>query len=327
MNSIGRIFRVAIFGESHGEAVGVTIDGVPSGLSLSPVDFIEDLGKRKTGIEGTSKRLESDLPLILSGVFNGFSTGAPLTVIFRNENQNSNDYSEGSKYLPRPSHSDFAYFKKFRGYNDYRGGGCSSGRLTLALVTAGVVAKKIIPYEISSRIKSIKGEEAYDELVRAAAERRDSIGGIIETTVRNVPAGIGEPFFFSLESYISQLVFSIPGAKGIEFGVGFEASNMLGSEFNDSIIDTNGTSLSNNAGGINGGVSNGNNIVFRVAYRPTASIGVEQDTIDLRTGEKAVIAIQGRHDVCYALRVPIVQSAATAIALADMYLLSRAYNC
>jgi chorismate synthase len=324
MNSFGTIFRVSIFGESHGPALGVTIDGCPPGIEFSEQDMEPDIKRRMPGAAGTTPRREPDIPEILSGVFNGITTGVPLTVIFRNSDVKSGDY-ERLKSLPRPGHADFTAMKKFSGYNDYRGGGHFSGRLTLGLVAAGVLAKKIIAgVKIRSEILEIAGVKDFTEtLVKITAEG-DSAGGIIEVRMTGIPAGLGEPFFNSFESYISHLVFSVPAVKGIEFGSGFASARMKGSEHNDPIISPDGKTSTNNSGGINGGISNGNEIVFRAAIKPTPSIRLEQETLNVTTGVMESFTIRGRHDACIALRVPVILEACAAIAAADLYLISRA---
>lgn len=317
MNSFGTNFRVQIYGESHGKGVGIILDGVPAGISLSESDFLDDLTKRKSGAKGTTPRIESDLPNLLSGVFNGFTTGAPLNVFFENNNVKSKDYSNLVKQ-PRPGHADFVANKKFCGFQDYRGGGHFSGRLTLCLVAAGVVAKKMIStVRFDTRLIEAGGNKNIEEAIDRAIENKDSIGGIIECTIKDVPVGIGEPFFNSIESNIAHLAFAIPAIKGIEFGAGFSASKMTGIEHNDAILDQSGKTETNNAGGINGGLSNGNDIVFRIAVKPTSSISKSQSTLNIDNDKVEELKITGRHDVCIALRVPVVCEAIAAIAMAD----------
>lgn len=316
MNSFGRIFRVTIFGESHGPSVGVSIDGCPAGIPLSAEDLLGDLARRKGGGSGTTARVEADTPTITSGHFEGRTTGAPITISFQNSDVRSGDYEE-FRDKPRPGHADMAARIKYGGFNDYRGGGHSSGRLTVGLTAAGAIAKKIIePVSTSAAIVSNDTEKA----ASAAAGEGDSVGGIIECRCKSVPAGLGEPFFDSAESMIAHIAFAIPAIKGIEFGVGFKAAAMRGSEYNDPITDSQGHTSTNNTGGISGGITNGNEIVFRVAVRPTASIAKEQETVDLKTGKMTKISVGGRHDACIALRAPVVVEAVAAIALADLML-------
>jgi len=325
MNSFGTIFRINIFGESHGKWVGVTIDGCPAGIDLTESDLLPDLERRKPGAAGTTPRKEDDAPIFVSGVFNYKTTGAPLTIVFENNNTRSADY-ESLRDTPRPGHADFVLDKKFNGYNDYRGGGHSSGRLTVALVAAGVVAKKILTgVNINASLTEAGGNTEIEAAINKAIADQDSIGGIVTCTVNGLPVGIGEPFFNSVESVISHAVFSIPAVKGIEFGSGFAAALMTGSEHNDAIIDDLGTTITNNAGGINGGISNGNEVYFRVAIKPTSSTPQQQHTWNNKSQSVEAFTVKGRHDLCIALRVPVVVEAVTAIALADLFLNHAGY--
>ncbi len=326
MNTFGRLFRIHVFGESHGSLVGVCLDGVPAGLHLLEKDFEADLSRRKPGKVGTTPRQESDKPSLASGVFNGRTTGAPITILFGNENTISSDYANLVS-SPRPGHSDFVAREKFKGFNDYRGGGHFSGRLTLALVAAGVVAKKILnDVIISADLISAGGSINIDEAVNCAVKSGDSIGGIVECRVENLPVGLGEPFFDSVESVISHLAFATPAIKGIEFGSGFAAATMRGSQHNDPIIDATGKTKTNNSGGLNGGITNGNELVFRVAVKPASSISHKQETFNCQTQKVEALEIKGRHDACIARRVPVVLEAITAISLADLLLIDRAYR-
>lgn len=321
MNTFGRNFRVQVFGESHGEAIGVVVDGVKAGIPLCKEDFMNDILRRKSGAMGTTPRIESDEPEILSGVFEGHTTGAPIAIIFRNLNARSGDY-DALKDVPRPGHADYAASVKFEGFNDPRGGGHFSGRLTLLLVAAGVIAKKqfcsSVGYglEIKAELKEIGGETNKDRwaaLLEKTAHEGDSLGGIVECLIAGIPAGLGEPFFDSVESLISHAVFSIPGVRGIEFGDGFAASRMKGSDHNDVFPLTK-----NGAGGINGGITNGAPIVFRVAFKPTSSIAKTQKTLNVKTGEAVDLNVLGRHDTCFALRTPVIVEAVAAIVLANL---------
>ena len=318
MNTFGRLFRVSIFGESHGELVGVLIDGCPPGLQLSVSDFTDDLERRKGGTKGTTTRKEADRPLIRSGIKDGMTTGAPLLIVFENKDTNSEVY-ERLRYTPRPGHADFTAWKKYKGFNDYRGGGQFSGRLSVGLVAAGVVAKRLCQdFVFKAKLVEAGGSTEIYSAIEAAMKDKDSVGGIVECKISGAPAGLGEPYFDSVESLISYAVFSIPGVKGVEFGSGFQGSRMRGSEQNDEIVDLNGRTRTNNAGGINGGITNGNDIIFRVAIKPTSSIGIQQSTIDLRTGKKTAVTVTGRHDVCIALRMPVIIEAMAAIVMADL---------
>lgn len=323
MNHWGRIFSVSIFGESHGKGVGITIDGCPAGIPLKISDFSEDLNRRRAGAKGTTPRIEADIPNLLSGVFEDKTTGAPLTIWFENTNTRSKDYSILRKQ-PRPGHADYVAEKKYKGFQDYRGGGHFSGRLTLALVAAGVVAKKIVEeVKIIAEIESIKGRNDIENVIEEAIAKQDSVGGIVRCAAHNIPIGWGEPFFDSIESAISHLAFAVPAIKGIAFGSGFDAALMWGSESNDLIINKKGETATNNSGGINGGISNGNELCFKVAVKPTSSIGVAQKTIHLESGKQEELRIKGRHDACIALRVPVVLEAITAMALADFKLIRK----
>ena len=324
MNSWGDRFRLSIWGESHGQQVGVSIDGVPAGIALSEEDFTADLERRRAGAAGTTPRKESDTPHIVSGIYNGFTTGSPLTIEFLNENTRSGDYRNLTIH-PRPSHADWVAQQKWGGYNDPRGGGHFSGRITLGMVAAGVVAKKILGEEVkfSTDIIEIGGsrdKEQWDAIISSAQQSQDSVGGVVECRVQGVKAGLGEPFFDSVESLAAHLLFSVPAVKGVEFGAGFEAARMRGSEHNDPIISADGTTATNHAGGIVGGITNGNEIVARIAVKPTASIAQPQQTLNLESGKVEELVIKGRHDVCITLRAAVVAEAALAIALADLKL-------
>lgn len=323
MNSFGRIFRVHIFGESHGDCVGLTIDGCPAGLPLSAGDFTADIERRKPGALGTTPRKEDDMLQIKTGVFNGKATGAPVTILFENNNTRSADY-EKQRAVPRPGHADFVASKKFGGFEDYRGSGHFSGRLTVCLVAAGVIAKKILKgININANITEIGGETDLDTGLQKAFDAKDSVGGIVECKVTGLPPGLGEPFFDSAESLISHAVFAIPAVRGVEFGTGFAAAKMFGSQHNDAIEDKTGKTFTNHAGGIVGGLTNGNELVFRIAIKPTSSTPQEQHTLNTETGNVESFSVKGRHDLCIALRVPVVLEAVTALVLADLLLLEQ----
>lgn len=349
MNSFGRKFRVSIFGESHGELIGVVLDGVPAGLDLSEQDFEQDILRRKSGAKGTTPRVEEDKPQIVSGVFEGHTTGAPLTIVFKNNNTHSSDYEQFAA-MPRPGHADLTAAIKWDDCQDSRGSGHFSGRLTLPIVAAGVVAKKVLAdatilddapvNEVNARIVEMGGVDFSTSLemtkgvlemtggplemtgeaqkvLEQAIKDGDSIGAVVECVVPDIDLGYGEPFWDSVESVISHAIFSIPGVRGIEFGDGFKAAAMRGSEHNDP-IGPDGRPLKNGAGGVNGGITNGAPIVFRVAFKPTSSISRPQQTFNFQTGEMDTLAVKGRHDVCFALRTPVIVEAMTAIALADL---------
>ena len=332
MNSFGRKFRVSIFGESHGELVGVVLDGVQPGIELSEEDFVQDLARRKSGAKGTTPRIEEDRPMLVSGVYEGCTTGAPLTIVFRNMNTKSSDYSQFAA-MPRPGHADLTAALKWDDYQDPRGSGHFSGRLTLPIVAAGVVAKKLLysltildetpAKEVNARLVELGGssdEQTWQEAIGKAMEEGDSLGAVVECTVPEIDPGYGEPFWDSVESTIAHAIFSIPGVRGLEFGDGFQAARMKGSEHNDP-IGADGRPLKNGAGGVNGGITNGAPLTFRVAFKPTSSIRKPQQTFNFQTGEMDTLEIKGRHDACFALRTPVVVEAMTAIALADLALL------
>lgn len=331
MNAFGRIFRVHIFGESHGESAGINIDGVPAGLPLCVEDFLEDIERRKGGTQkGTTPRQESDLPIFKSGIFNNITTGAPITILFENNNTRSGDYQK-QRAVPRPGHADFVAHHKFGGFEDYRGGGHFSGRLTVCLVAAGVIAKKLLQHiTVKSTILEIGGETDLEKGLQKAIDHKDSIGGIVECRVNGLPIGLGEPFFDSAESLLAHAVFAIPAVRGIEFGTGFAAARMFGVEHNDAIINANGNTTTNHAGGVVGGITNGNELVYRIAIKPTSSTPKEQQTLNWDTNEIEAFSVKGRHDLCIALRVPVVLEAVTAMVFADLMLLEqhipRIYN-
>lgn len=321
MNSFGTIFRLSIFGESHGSAVGIIIDGCPAGIELSNPDFEKDIERRKGGIQkGTTPRKEADEPKFLSGLFNGKTTGAPLTIVFENTNTRSEDYAK-QKDIPRPGHADFVAGEKFKGFNDYRGGGHFSGRLTVCLVAAGVVAKKILAQKgisVRAEILEMGGEADIEKGLQKAIDAKDSVGGIVECTASGLPIGLGSPFFNSVESLIAHAAFSIPAIKGIEFGAGFSAAKMFGVEHNDILLDKSGKTATNHSGGVLGGLSNGNDLVYRVVVKPTSSTPKEQTTLNVATGKMDTLSVKGRHDLCIALRVPVVLEAVTACVLTDL---------
>ena len=334
-----------MFGESHGELIGVTLDGVPAGLELCEEDFTEDILRRKSGAKGTTPRIEADQPMIVSGVFEGHTTGAPLTIVFKNTNTHSSDYSQFAA-MPRPGHADLTAALKWDDCQDPRGGGHFSGRLTLPIVAAGVVAKKMLSdltmldetpcNAVNAQIVELGGialkdvstsldmtdkqlPQEWKDAIDQAIKDGDSLGAIVECTVPNIDPGYGEPFWDSVESQIAHAVFAIPGVRAIEFGDGFHAAAMKGSEHNDPIGE-DGRPTKNGAGGINGGITNGAPISFRIAFKPTSSIRKAQQTFNFATGQMDTLEVPGRHDACFALRAPVVVEAMTAIVLADLAL-------
>ncbi|BAV08466.1 chorismate synthase [Filimonas lacunae] len=306
--------------------MGINIDGVPAGLPLSVDDFLADIERRKGGTQkGTTPRQETDLPIFKSGVFNNITTGAPLTILFENNNTRSGDYQK-QRAVPRPGHADFVAGKKFGGYEDFRGGGHFSGRLTVCLVAAGVIAKKLLAtldISTAATILEIGGEADLEKGLQKAIDAKDSIGGIVECRVQGLPVGLGEPFFDSAESLLAHAAFAIPAVRGIEFGTGFASARMFGVEHNDAIADSTGKTVTNHAGGIVGGITNGNEMVYRIAIKPTSSTPKEQHTWNSETNEVETFSVKGRHDLCIALRVPVVLEAVTAMVFTDLLLLEQ----
>jgi len=349
-NSIGKEFIVTTFGESHGKIVGLVVDGCPAGLPLSEVDIQVDLDRRiPAEPKIVSGRVEKDFAKILSGVLNGFTTGAPIALMVENKEVDSSDY-EAIKDLPRPGHADYPARIKYGGFNDYRGGGRFSGRVTVALIMAGAIAKKLLGkfdvdvlayttaigkvksekefsveeirknrYEAATRCPDLACAERMEEVIVSARKEGESVGGIVECLALNVPVGIGEPLFDSLDADLAKALFNVPAVKGVEFGLGFAIAELKGSESNDSYIIQGGkvSTATENMGGILGGLSNGMPIMMRVAIKPTPSVGKEQKTVNLSSMKKANLAIKGRHDPCVVPKaVPAVESA-VAITLAD----------
>ena len=350
----GNNIKISIFGESHGNAIGITIDGVPPGVHINMEEISVEMGRRAPGKSKLStQRKEEDIPEILSGYFEGKTTGTPICAIIRNSNSKSKDYSK-IKNVMRPGHADYTGRIKYDGFNDYRGGGHFSGRITAPLVFAGAICKQILSTKgisVAAHVNSIgnikddsfldvalseelinsfKNKELSlinknleqlmrDEILKAKKEM-DSIGGTIECAVLGVKPGIGSPFFDSIESTLSHLIFSVPAVKGIEFGRGFDISKMRGSKANDEyyIDDNKIKTKTNNNGGILGGISNGMPIIFNVAIKPTPSIYKEQKTINIDTKEETILAIEGRHDPCIVQRVLPVIEAVTAIGILDL---------
>lgn len=324
-SSYGKWVRISIFGQSHSEAIGVTIDGLPAGIRIDMAALQRFMNRRAPGQSRYSTpRKEADRPEFISGLVEDITCGAPLTALIRNTNTKSKDY-DNIRDIPRPGHADLTAHIKYRGFEDVRGGGHFSGRLTAPLCAAGGIFKQILQrkgIEIDARIVEIGGnsEDPYAEIDRAR-EDLDSVGGIVECRVTGVPAGIGDPMFDGVENTIAQTVFAIPAVKGIEFGAGFSAAGMRGSQNNDPFyMDEDGKirTRSNNSGGILGGITNGMEIVFRCAFKPTPSIAKPQDSISWSTGKDAVLEIKGRHDPCIVPRaLPCVESAA-ALALINL---------
>jgi len=349
-NSIGREFTVTTFGESHGKVVGVVVDGCPAGLPLSEADFQEELDRRiPAEPKIVSARIEKDAAEIQSGVFNGYTTGAPIAVTVENRETKSSDY-DAIKDLPRPGHSDYPARIRYGGFNDYRGGGRFSGRVTVALIMAGVIAKKLLGrynidvlaytkaigqiksektftpaeirknrYRAATRCPDLACAERMEDAIVAAKQSGDSLGGVVECLALNMPVGVGEPLFDALDADLAKALFSVPAVKGVEFGAGFTAAQLRGSENNDAFLVKGGkvVTATENAGGILGGLSSGMPIVIRVAIKPTPSISKEQQTVNLSSMETASISIKGRHDPCVVPKAVPAIEAAVAVTLAD----------
>ncbi|MCK9478996.1 MAG: chorismate synthase [Firmicutes bacterium] len=315
----GNNLKITIFGESHGEAVGAAVCGLPAGMTVD-FDFISNELLRRAGGRDrfSTSRRESDEFKFVSGVFEGKLTGAPVCCIIPNADTRSADYHK-IKNLMRPSHADYTAFVKYGGHNDYRGGGHFSGRITAALVAAGALCKLFLMQKGITVESKLLTEDLENKILQAKSEK-DSVGGKVEVAICGVKAGVGSPFFDSVESILSHLFFSIPGVKGVEFGAGFALTDMKGSMANDEFYAENGKvyTKTNNSGGINGGITNGMPIVARLAFRPTTSIAKEQSTIDISTMTNVKIEVKGRHDPCIARRGAIVAESAAAIGIAEL---------
>jgi chorismate synthase len=346
-NSLGKLFTITSFGESHGRCIGTTIDGCPAGLPVSEEDIQREVDKRKPTSPIATTRAEEEKVEILSGVFNGITTGAPITLLIWNKDVDSSEY-EKMRFRLRPGHADYTAFMKYGGFNDFRGGGRFSGRITATFVMAGAIAKKLldrISVEVLAHtveiggIKTKPGEfdeirqvdqnplkcadaEAAKEMLKAIEKAKaegDSVGGIIEGIALNVPVGLGEPVFAALDEELAKALFAIPAVKGVEFGSGFAAARKRGSENNDpfTIKDGKIVTVTNNAGGILGGISNGMPIVVRVAVKPTPSIARKQETVNIKTMESASLEVRGRHDACIVPRAVPAVEAMMAVTLCD----------
>lgn len=322
-NSFGHRLKITIFGSSHAAEVGVLIEGVPRGVALPMDAFMADIERRRPTRLGETPRHEADIPTIEGLDANDCTTGEVLRISFKNSNIRSRDYDH-LRRQPRPSHADLVQLRKYGDKCDIAGGGMASGRMTVALVAAGVVAKAILKNVVfNTRLIEVGGEcdEAkFEDIISRAAVDGDSVGGVVECRISGITEPLGEPFFDSVESVMAHLLFSIPAVKGVEFGDGFESARKRGSERNDMIISESGETYTNNEGGINGGIANGNDIVVRVAIKPTPSIVKEQMTYDFAKGEVSPLVIGGRHDACIARRAAVVVEAMAALALADLKL-------
>ena len=322
-NSFGNRLKITIFGSSHAAEVGVLVEGAPRGVVLPMEAFMADIERRRPTRPGETPRHEADIPTSEGLDADGRTTGKLLRISFKNSNIRSRDYDH-LRRQPRPSHADLVQLRKYGEECDIAGGGMASGRMTVALVAAGVVAKTILPHvEFQTRLIEVGGEcdEAkFEDIISRAAVDGDSVGGVVECRISGITEPLGEPFFDSVESVMAHLLFSIPAVKGVEFGDGFASARKRGSVRNDMIISESGETYTNNEGGINGGIANGNDIVVRVAIKPTPSIVKEQMTYDFAKGEVSPLVIGGRHDACIARRAAVVVEAMAALALADLKL-------
>lgn len=360
-NNFGTNISMTIFGESHGPCIGITLDGLPSGFKINLERIKEDMEKRKAKGSISTQRHEDDEVEIISGFFNGYTTGTSLTILIQNKNTQSKDYSD-IQYRLRPGHADFSAYEKYHGFQDYRGGGHFSGRLTAPIVAAGSICRQILetkniligshieqlyalhdaPFsnnidELKKQIQTLNKKEFatldeqvaqnMEQAILEAKNEQDSIGGILESAIINLPAGIGEPFFDSIESILAHLLFSIPAVKGVSFGAGFQMASKKGSEANDAFImnDTIQTKTNNN-GGINGGISNGMPIIIHTCIKPTPSIYKTQETVDYKTKESQTLNIKGRHDPCILHRARIVVDSMIAFGILDLLMSSNANN-
>jgi len=348
-NSFGKLFTITSFGESHGRCMGIIIDGCPAGLPITEEDIQREVDKRKPGVSMVAtERMEEDKVEIFSGIFNGITTGAPICLLIWNKDVDSSQY-EKMRFIPRPGHADYTAFMKYGGFNDFRGGGRFSGRITAAFVMAGALAKKLLSLigievlaytiEIGGIRAKVKGfdeirenvgrnvvkcadlraAEAMSRAIEKAKEEGDSIGGVIEGIALNVPVGLGEPVFDTLDGDLAKALFAIPAVKGVEFGSGFSGAEKRGSENNDpfTIKDNKIVTVTNNAGGILGGLSNGMPIVVRVAVKPTSSIAKSQETVDMKSMESVNLMVRGRHDTCIVPRAVVVVESMMAVTLCD----------
>lgn len=326
-STFGRKLKISLFGESHGPAVGIVMDGLPVGFEIDIEKFQSFMDRRAPGkSELTSSRREEDVPEFLSGVFQGKTCGTPLAIVIKNKDSQSHDY-ESLKDIPRPGHGDYTNHVKNQGNEDYRSGGHSSGRLTAALTAGGGIAKQILEEKgitVEAKLIQVGGKtEGFQELIEEAVKEGDSLGGIVECTIKGMPPGFGDPVFNGIENSIAQIIFGIPAVKGIEFGDGFKLAEMKGSQANDPFdFDKDGKVITttNHQGGILGGITNGMDIVFRVAFKPTPSISKPQQSISYSQGSQVELSVKGRHDPCVAIRGTAVVEAAAAIAILDMML-------
>jgi chorismate synthase len=326
MNTYGKLFQVTLYGESHQPTIGVVVDGVKPGTTINLEAIKHDLALRRPGKVGTTPRIEEDLFQITAGLYQGVATGSPIHLMIPNENVQSKDYDH-LKTQPRPGHADFVAHKKYHGFQDPRGGGRFSGRLTAAMVAAGAIAKMTLPYKFSHRliqIGQLKQLDQIDTYLSQIQKEEDSVGGIIEVRIQHVPIGLGEPMFHKLDAEIAKMLMSMPAVKAVGFGDAFSMFEAKGSEYNDVFEDELGHTLTNHSGGVSGGISNGNDIVVQVFIKPTSSIQKAQYTYDQNALKPTDLKVGGRHDVAIVRRAGIVMENVCAIVLADLHLLAHA---
>jgi len=328
MNSIGNLFKITLYGESHQQAIGVIIDGVKPGTFIDETRIKNELTQRRPGKVGTKPRIEKDEFVITSGVFEGKATGSPIHIMIPNMNTQSKDYDHLLSQ-PRPGHADFVSAKKYSGFHDHRGGGRFSGRLTAPIVAAGSIAKMMLPMTFSHELIQVgicKNPSDFDAYLNDIKAQGDSVGGVIEITVQGVPVGLGEPMFNKLDAAITHMLMSMPAVKLVSFGDALDMIESKGSEFNDTLLNEDGLTKTNHSGGVVGGISNGNDIKVKVFIKPTSSIQKQQDTYSFDRKTTDALTVGGRHDVCIARRAGIVVENAVAIVLADMFLLNKMYD-
>jgi len=324
MYRFGELFRLTLGGESHGTGIVVMVEGVPAGIPVQEADFADALLRRRPRRVGETGRIEPDAVEVLTGVNGGRTTGLPITVLVRNTNTRSEDYAD-FRLHPRPGHADYAALRKWGLHADLRGGGMASGRMTVGLVIAGVLARGVLPgVSVECLVDEVGGRSDWENSLQSAVQDGDSLGAMLSCRVTGVPAGMGDPFFDSLESLLAHALFSIPGVKGLEFGSGFTMARLRGSESNDRFVNARGVCSSNHNGGIAGGISTGQDIVLRLAVRAPASIGQPQMTFHAGAGDVLPLRVGGRHDACFALRVPVVVESMVSLVLADLALRRQA---
>lgn len=319
MHSFGKVVKLSIFGKSHDSYIGLLLEGIKPGIVINKDIFLDVLKRRRPSKYFETKRCEQDQIDIISGTDNGLSNGLPICILIKNSDIKKSDYNY--IFHPRPGHADFVQQIKYNYFLDISGGAISSGRMTLPICLTYPILSQIYDFKISSSVISLKGcfdQTRFDDILKEAIEKNDSVGGVVKIVSKNCPIGLGEPFFDSIESVISHFLFSIPGVKGVSFGIGFDGQNLFGSEFNDLYKDKNGSTFTNNSGGVNGGISNGNELVINVFLRPSSSIGISQKTYNFEKEELDFLNISGRHDASFIFRAQVVLESAVNFCLFDL---------